>query len=87
MASISPAESDRGGASKGIIVGEASKKSGTLITVGYALGFTKEIGCVPYPAGSDSACNILIKEGAAMIENLDDVNLLMGYTTPGKRRG
>jgi DNA processing protein len=71
-------------ASKGIIVGEASKKSGTLITVGYALGFTKEIGCVPYQADADSACNILIKEGAAMIENLDDANLLMGYTPPEK---
>ena len=74
-------------ASKGIIVGEASKKSGTLITVGYALGFTKEIGCVPYPAGSESACNILIKEGAQMIENLDDANLLMGYIPSETTKG
>ena len=66
-------------ASKGIVVGEASKKSGTLITVGYALGFTKEIGCVPYQADADSACNILIKEGAFMIETVDDVNLMMGF--------
>jgi DNA processing protein len=73
-------------ASKGIIVGEASKKSGTLITVGYALGFTKEVGCVPYPADAESACNILIKEGAAMIENVDDANLLMGFT-PGRKEG
>jgi|LAHS01.1.fsa_nt_gb DNA processing protein len=73
--------------SKGVIVGEASKKSGTLITVGYALGFTKEIGCVPYPAGSESACNILIKEGAQMIENLDDANLLMGYIPSETTKG
>lgn len=64
--------------SKGIIVGEASKKSGTLITVAYALGLTKEIGCVPYPADCGSACNALIKEGASMIENASDVDLMMG---------
>jgi DNA processing protein len=61
-----------------LIVGEASKKSGTLITVGYALGYNKEIGCVPYPADKDSACNTLIKEGAFMIENVADALLMMG---------
>jgi DNA processing protein len=70
--------------SKGIIVGEASKKSGTLITVGYALGFTKEIGCVPYRADEESACNILIKEGAYMIEDVEDANLMMGYHAPSE---
>jgi predicted Rossmann fold nucleotide-binding protein DprA/Smf involved in DNA uptake len=34
----------------------------------------------------ESACNILIKEGADMIENLDDVNLLMGYNPQEKER-
>jgi len=65
--------------SHGLVVGEASKRSGTLITVGYALGFTKEIGCVPYPADEDSACNILIKEGASLIENVDDVNMMLDF--------
>jgi DNA processing protein len=68
--------------SKGLIVGEASKKSGTLITVGYALGLNKEIGCVPYPSDADSACNMLIKEGASMIEDLSDANLMLGYMPP-----
>jgi DNA processing protein len=65
--------------SHGLIVGEASKKSGTLITVGYALSLTKEIGCVPYQADAESACNILIKQGANVIENLDDANLMMNF--------
>lgn len=64
--------------SQSLIVGEASKKSGTLITVGYALGYNKEIGCVPYKANEDSACNVLIKEGAFMIENVADALLMMG---------
>lgn len=64
--------------SKGVIVGEASRRSGTLITVSYALGYTKEIGCVPYDAEKESACNSLIKEGAYMVENLTDALTLMG---------
>jgi DNA processing protein len=74
-------------ASKGLIVGEASKRSGTLITVGYALGFTKEIGCVPYHADEASACNTLIKEGAWMIEDLEDANAMMGYKEEEKTKG
>lgn len=70
--------------SKGIIVGEAGKKSGTLITVGYALGLTKEIGCVPFHADEESACNTLIKEGAWMIEGLEDANQMMNYVPPEK---
>jgi DNA processing protein len=65
-------------ASKGIVVGQAGKRSGTLITVGYALGFTKEVGCVPYHADEESACNVLIKEGAWMVESASDVELMMG---------
>lgn len=66
------------GACKGIVVGEASCRSGTLITVAYALGFNKEVGCLPYPADAESACNRLIKEGAYLIENANDVELMMG---------
>jgi DNA processing protein len=62
-----------------IIVGEAAKRSGTLITVGFALGLNKEIGCVPYPADAESSCNLLIKDGAALIESVEDANVLAGY--------
>jgi DNA processing protein len=67
---------------KGIVVGQASKKSGTLVTISFALGLTKEVGCLPYPADEESACNLLIKEGANLIENADDVDLMMGKTSP-----
>jgi DNA processing protein len=46
------------------VVGEAGNRSGTLITVGHALGIGRDVCCVPYPADEESACNALIKEGA-----------------------
>lgn len=65
------------GLSKCVVVGGAEPRSGTLVTVGYATSFGKDVGCVPYPADEKSACNALIKEGAAMIENAEDVLLMM----------
>jgi DNA processing protein len=59
------------------VVGEASKHSGTLITVAHALGIGRDVCCVPYPADEESACNALIKEGAPMVENAADVYEVM----------
>ena len=58
--------------SHAIVVGEASKLSGALITVNFALGYDKEIGCVPFEAGTDSACNSLIRDGAHLVETAED---------------
>jgi len=63
---------------KGLVVGEASKKSGTLITVGQALSLNKEVGCLPYEATGESGCNMLIKEGAYLLENAQDVLAMIG---------
>lgn len=63
--------------SKVTIVGEANRRSGTLITVGYALEGGREVACIPFRADEDSACNTLIRDGAALITSTDDVlNLL-----------
>ncbi len=62
--------------SEAIIVVEAQQKSGTLITVKHALEMGKEIYCVPYRATEKSMCNELIKQGAQMIESIDDFKLL-----------
>jgi len=70
--------------SKGVIVGEASKRSGTLITVNYALNNNIDVGCVPYHGDENSACNTLIKEGAFMIENATDVMLMVGGNSSKK---
>ncbi|MFA5481547.1 MAG: DNA-processing protein DprA, partial [Bacilli bacterium] len=66
---------------KSVIVGEAGMKSGTLITVSYALSAGRDVCCVPYPADASSACNSLIKQGAKLVENANDVYEEMGFTS------
>lgn len=63
------------GLSKGVIVVEAAKKSGALITVEFALEQGKNIFAVPGNINSEMSkgCNKIIKEGAKLIENLDDI--------------
>ena len=61
------------GLSKGVVVTEAGNISGTSITVTLALQSGRVVMCVPYEAETDSACNRLIKQGAFLVENSDDV--------------
>lgn len=60
-----------------IFVGEAKYNSGTRITINYALNYGKSVGCLPFRANEDSYCNLLIKQGADMIETLDDLKSLL----------
>jgi DNA processing protein len=61
--------------SDAVLVIEATEKSGTLITARQALELGRDIGAVPGDIFSDSSCgtNMLIKEGAYMIRNSDDL--------------
>ena len=59
--------------SNGIVITEAKINSGTLTTVRHGLNYGKDIFCVPYPIGESSACNILIKQGAKLIESVSDI--------------
>ncbi|MBE6136531.1 MAG: DNA-protecting protein DprA [Erysipelotrichaceae bacterium] len=68
------------GLAKGILITEAKKKSGTLITVNWGQMFSKEIMCVPYRIDDESGCNELIKEGAYLVEDSDEVRLIMDGT-------
>lgn len=62
------------GISKGIVIVEAKKKSGSLITARFALEHGKDLHCVPGPIDSElsEGVNLLIKEGAAVITSVDD---------------
>ncbi len=55
------------------IVGEAKMRSGTSITVGFALDMGRDVLCIPYPIGTNSLCNRLIQFGAGLVENGNDV--------------
>ncbi len=60
-----------------VIVGEASKRSGTLITVGYALTCGSEVACVPTRAGQQATTNNLIKEGAHLLDCATDLDVFL----------
>lgn len=63
------------GISKGIIVVEAKEKSGTMITVDFALEQGKDVYVVPGNINSINSVgtNELIKQGAKMVTNINDI--------------
>ena len=59
--------------SNGVLITEAKYRSGTLITVGFALERGCDIYCVPERVGVESGCNRLIKDGAYLVEHAGDI--------------
>ena len=81
------------GLSLATVVVEAARRSGSLITARLALEQGREVGAVPGPVASPTArgCHRLLKEGAAVVEEVEDVLALLGphrpYLTSGEPRG
>lgn len=61
------------GLSKSVLVTEARQKSGTMITVGYALEQGKDVYAVPSRIDDYEGCNILIQQGAKLVLNANDI--------------
>jgi DNA processing protein len=63
------------GLSKGVLVVEASEKSGSLITARLALDYGREIMAIPGRVFDEAykGANGLIKEGALLVEDINDI--------------
>lgn len=61
------------GLSHNLLVTEAKEKSGTMITVGFALEQGKDVMAVPSAINNNDGCNMLIQQGAKLVKNVKDI--------------
>lgn len=80
------------GLARGVVVVEAPLKSGALITADFALEQGREVMAVPGPVNTrrHEGCHRLIKEGAHLVESIEDVLSVLGWSrraAPSPREG
>lgn len=63
---------------KALIVTEAKRHSGTLLTVNEAITLNRDIYCIPYPYDDlkGEGCNLLISQGAIILNDLSMLDTL-----------
>ena len=77
------------GLSVGVVVIEANERSGSLITAGFALAQGREVMVVPgtVHAGRNRGGHLLIRDGAALVENAEDVLAVLLHALPPATAG
>lgn len=61
------------GLSNNVLVGGTTKRSAYNAGIAYAVSNSLNVMCIPFNAGSNYESNSLIKMGASLVENSDDV--------------
>jgi len=75
------------GLSHATLVMEADVRSGSLITARQTVDYGREVFAVPGSVlgGNHAGCHLLIRDGAVLAENADDVLKNMGWMQAGKQ--
>lgn len=73
------------GLCEGGLIASAAEKSGALITAGYLEEYSRKVFAFPYAPNSPSGegCNGLIKKGAYLVENAEDIFSVFGISGAG----
>ncbi|MFA5742906.1 MAG: DNA-processing protein DprA [Candidatus Paceibacterota bacterium] len=73
------------GLALGVLVVEAKIKSGALLTAAWAKKQNKKVFAIPGPihSANSQGCNLLIKNGAQLTENINDVLKGLGFAGQG----
>ncbi len=76
------------GLCRGVLVVSAAKKSGALSTASYAADYSRDVFAFPYSIGipSGEGCNALIKKGAYLCEDVNDIFSSLGYELEKEER-
>ncbi len=63
------------GLSAAVVVVEATRRSGSLVTAGHALEQGREVLAIPGPVSSDRSegCHLLIQQGAKLVQTVEDI--------------
>ncbi len=76
------------GLGKGVLICSGDFKSGTKYTAQFAIEYNKDLMCLPYAINvfSGQLCNKLIKEGAFLVENVQDICQICNFSVDKKQK-
>jgi DNA processing protein len=77
------------GLARGVVVVDAPRKSGAMLTAMLALDYNREVFAVPGPVDLETSrgCHHLLRQGAHLVESVTDIARVLGEPIPQDRTG